>query len=503
MGIVLSIGSLAGFSCASSACCELACCMAVCGLQSLASAALGAVARFAHVLFYAGSFFIAAMLGLYGVDEIMNPSNSDWTDTGIDFDKSCDEEHMTRCHYRQMIYRMSIALVCTFGFLTLFTPMIPQLNSGAWPAKVMMIWGVFIGLWWIDNDTISTYAYAAAVLSFFYMLLQSLFVLDIAHDLHTAVFEKMEQAEKEGSGGAWKIMYIFLSLGGFTAAIAAITASFIGWGHTPEGQAFSIITIIALVLTTGLSLVDRVGGGILTPALMNAYISFLCWYSLSSYPEKDDESTSLATDSTSSSSTSSYVSDLTGLIITVVITFVIMGWLVMGGVSLMTILDASEGTGVITGTSGKYTHAAERRRLDAVLTGRGGNDVETSTMIAPSVNNPAVAGVSTPPLIITQEPSSASSSGDEQERQRSNSRFAGDDDAIKFNPPPKERFYFHLMMTLASAYGAVILAQWGAGDGSDEGSMCRLSMWLKIVVQWLSIIAYMRVLQLGWINGTA
>jgi hypothetical protein len=54
-----------------------------------------------------------------------------------------------------------------------------------------------MALWWSDNDAMAPFAPAAALLSFLWLLAQSLFMLDVAHDLHELFSARIAAAAAE------------------------------------------------------------------------------------------------------------------------------------------------------------------------------------------------------------------------------------------------------------------------------------------------------------------
>ena len=52
---------------------------------------------------------------------------------------------------------------------------------------------------------------------------------------------------------------------------------------------------------------------------------------------------------------------------------------------------------------------------------------------------------------------------------------------------------FHLILTTASMYMAMLLTNWGASDyakGNEDGKVGLASMWVKIISQWFTMLLY-------------
>ena len=253
-------------------------CMACSCCTSLVSASLTQAARFGHVLVILLTFTFAIILGQYYPDSLDGYSSNL---ARIDLTSGCDSQYQNNCMYRQLIYRASLSLFILFFMLAWSSYMSEFINKGLWVPKFMFAFVLFIAFWWGDNSFFTGYAEFARVISFFWMLVQALLLLDFAHDIHDVMMQAVDKSESDGadSRGVYGT-YLFLSLGSLTAAGVGLAYLFKDYSGCETGMAFTVITLLMGVLTTILSLLDVVNKGLLTPSVMFAYSVFICWYAL-------------------------------------------------------------------------------------------------------------------------------------------------------------------------------------------------------------------------------
>lgn len=386
----------------------------------------------------------------------------------VDLSGNCAHGSKDECKYRQIIYRAGLACTILFACLAALSPFFEAVNRSFWPIKILAVFGMFIGFWWSENDSFTTFSEAARVLSFIWLLVQSVFLVDFAHDIHDLLGEKIADAENDGNDKWWKLLYLLLAIGFYIASFAGIAVLYTDYAGCGLGQFLVTLTLIVGVVTTLLSLWDRVNLGVLTPSIMFAYFVFLCWYALLQSPKKDCNPT--AEDTTSDEA-------ITAMTVISLVTFVVLMWMVGAGSKILTIFNP-QGHGVMTGKSAAYSAAGHNKsKLNAVLTGETAG-VE-STQPTASVDRDNAGGDENEPLC------------------------GGGQKANKDTGPPQERTFFHALMVFASMYGTMILTSWGAANGASKADNERVaneSMWLIIVAQWLTMAMYFRIIQVAYNN---
>ena len=231
------------------------------------------------------TFTLAIVLGTYFADDI----NGYGGNFQVDLSAGCSSQNTGNCTYNQLIYRASFSLVVMYLALAFITVCSDYINRNAWVLKLTFALGLFTATWWCSNDFFNGWAETSRVLSFFWLLTQGILLLDFAHDLHEIIMTKADEAEVtygESAGFQWYCLYLIISLAFLGAVGVVLTYVFLDYSGCSEGIFFVSITIIFGVLTTVVSLLDIVNKGLLTPTIMFAYISYMCWYSLLSSPGK-------------------------------------------------------------------------------------------------------------------------------------------------------------------------------------------------------------------------
>lgn len=249
--------------------CECAACMACSCFDQLLTFTLSQVSRLAHFVLIVGVFSLAIVLGKAFPNEI-NGYSSGYSE--IHLSKGCSsdggEDELNNCIYEQLIYRASLISVCFFLVLALGSYISDHINRGFWLFKIAILFGGFIGCWWIENEIFQGWATVTRFISFLWLVIQGLLFIDFTLDLHDLYFSS-EQCHP--------IVYLLICFLAWTGAIVGWIFLFLDYTQCDLGMFFTILTLCMAVLTTLISLLEAVGGGLLPPSLMAAYSTFLCW----------------------------------------------------------------------------------------------------------------------------------------------------------------------------------------------------------------------------------
>lgn len=258
-------------TCFASTMCECACCMGISCFSGLFNASLSRATRFGHLAVLVTVFVIAIILG----QEYPQDINGYHYYTQVNLLGNCNDEYQDSCIYRQLIYRAGFSLFIMFTVLALLSGISDYVNKSFWIIKFGFGIGLFIALWWADNGIFSGWAEFARIVSFFWLLIQGLLLLDFSHDLHDILMVSPPEGEEESSMPY--IMYMTYSATAFTAAIVGLIFLFKDYSDCGLGMFFIILTLIMGVITTIISLLNTVAKGLLTPCIMFAYSVFMCW----------------------------------------------------------------------------------------------------------------------------------------------------------------------------------------------------------------------------------
>jgi hypothetical protein len=204
-----------------------------------------------------------------------------------DLESDCSSSYENECIYRQLIYRASFALVVLYSILAVFSACTEYFDKNFWTGKYIIAFGLFIGFWWGTNSFFSGWAEAARVISFFWLIVQALLFLDVAHDTHDVIMEKADEEDRTGGDSRpWYALYLLLAASCLTAVGVGLAYLFRDFTGCSTGLAFVLIALFMGVILTGVSMLNVVNKGLLTPCIMFAYSIFVVWYALLNCPDE-------------------------------------------------------------------------------------------------------------------------------------------------------------------------------------------------------------------------
>lgn len=408
------------------------------------------VTRLAHVIILVALFLFAIILGKSHPNDL-----NDYNEfSGLNLDEGCDSNNTSDCIYRQLIYRASFVLFMLYFLLAVGSAFSEKVNRSFWMPKFAFAFCVFFGLWWGSNSFFAGWSHFARFFSFFWLLVQAILLLDFAYDLHDILM--LKDSESEGGRG-WQIFYLVLSAGFLVCSFTGIAYLYADYSDCGLGAFFTTVCLIFGIVTTVISMLNQVSKGLLTPCVMFAYSTFLAWYALLSSPDENCNPDANTNEGDKE----------TAMIIISCITFVILLYCAGNGTKVLNIFNP-EGEGVIMGQMGTGTLGTELS--PSVEEGKGAAPVPTG--------------------------SPGSSEGDEM--------FTGGSDFVtESSGTVHERVFFHILMMLTSCYCAMLFTNWGRANGLPEGEgsshvEADMSMWLKILSQWVFLAMQCRVLWVAY-----
>jgi len=202
-----------------------------------------------------------------------------------------------------VVYRFSFALAAFFALMTLLTAcksrFATQAHRSFWIGKVALLLVLFFSSLAISNDFFVGYRETARYLSFAFLLIQIVLIIDWAYTLNEKMLELDEKSDSEGVCG-WRLAIVGVSAVLYIGSIAAWVMMYIYFGKDgcPAQQTVISITLILCVTLTGISF-SKIAphGTLLTSSAVTCYASFLCYSALASHP--DDSCNPLADQSSS------------------------------------------------------------------------------------------------------------------------------------------------------------------------------------------------------------
>jgi hypothetical protein len=143
------------------------------------------------------------------------------------------------------------------------------------------------------EDT-ARYAQAARVFSILFLLAQCLVIIDFAYKIHEYLQGRSDarDADLAAAGweaglcsNGWKLLYAFLGFGLLAGSIAGIGVMYKYFGDCSLNQFFLSETLVVGVVMTLVSVMSAVGKGLLPPAVIFAYNTYLAYGAITNNPD--------------------------------------------------------------------------------------------------------------------------------------------------------------------------------------------------------------------------
>lgn len=142
-----------------------------------------------------------------------------------------DQDLIALCVGNYFVFRVSFALTAFFLFTTLATACGPLFHNGQWVSKVVVYVVFLVGAFFVPNDVFYGFSYFARIMSFLFILLQMVILVDFAFDWHEDFqlkFEQLEDAQTngggdDGDGRRVKVCCVPCGLGGARVCYLAIS----------------------------------------------------------------------------------------------------------------------------------------------------------------------------------------------------------------------------------------------------------------------------------------
>jgi len=206
---------------------------------------------------------------------------------GISFN-TCEES----CQADQAVFRVSLALTLFFAAHVLMVGVTPaaigrNIHASFFGFKFLAFIPLLVGMFYVDPDRIDEYADAARIFSLFFLVIQSIAIIDTAYKLHNWMIS--------GDQNSMYALNLGLSIILFMGAYVAIGFLF-EWfttGGDCHVEKFMLSTVVIVpVFFTVLSGTEVVShGAIFVSACINAYVVYIAHGALSSNPSEQCNNT--------------------------------------------------------------------------------------------------------------------------------------------------------------------------------------------------------------------
>lgn len=200
------------------------------------------------------------------------------------------------CTGTGIVLRISVSMVLFSSFLSLLVcgvestenPRAPIQND-FWILKWLMMAGITTGALYFSNESMVSYGYVAAVGGGFFVLLQAILVLEFAYGWNDGWVERYEETENRN----WAVLILgtALTLFGLSITIWVMLLKNFGGDGCDETNTFVALTIVMSVISTAITLPDKVQQGAILPcSVIILQCSILCASAVVSIPTDNDSS---------------------------------------------------------------------------------------------------------------------------------------------------------------------------------------------------------------------
>jgi len=198
-----------------------------------------------------------------------------------------------KCAGDYAVYRFSFVLCLFFAFLCLCTIGTTKFGArahrGFWFLKAFVLLSLLIASLFVDNHAMEAYRDVAKYVSFIFLVLQIILLIDFGYLTNEKLVDWDEQSDYEGPF-SWKMCLLVaaLFLYGSSIALWVVSAQWFGMDGCGPQQALITLTIL---ITLGLSVVSCTKiaphGTLFTSAVVTAYASYQCYSALSHHPSEE------------------------------------------------------------------------------------------------------------------------------------------------------------------------------------------------------------------------
>jgi len=251
------------------------------------------MAQLMYMIFFSIAALVAIIIKFWGTNHLdLMPNHQ--------FD-SCNG--VPACLGNQAVYRLSWGAFFFFMLMCLFTIFVIQIHYHYFLPKFIVFAACCIGWFFLPDSFFDVWQEICRVLSFFFLVLQLIILIDFANDLHEFL---INPSGADGDAGEMpcgaKVAYIGLCVAGMGGGIAGCVCMFIYLGDCDLNRFFISMTLIFGFFTTILSCLEKFSKGWLVPSIIFAYATFLCWQAILSSPDPSCNSLATGVGSTNLSS---------------------------------------------------------------------------------------------------------------------------------------------------------------------------------------------------------
>lgn len=329
------------------------------------------------------------------------------------------------------IYRISFVLCLFFAFLMLCTigstRFSARAHRGFWFPKLFLILTLLVCTVFVDNDAMSAYRDFTRVASGFYLVVQTVMLIDFGYTMNDWLVGLDEKFEVESPYCNFRVLTLFLAVCLYAISITlwALTGGWFGGDGCGWNQATLSFSILISVFLSLVSCTSKIAphGTLLTSAVITAYASYLTYSALSSRPAHQGGGSCNPFDKADST----------------------YSW-----------SDLLMGMAIYTISMGSTAVSAARLKPENI-----------------AGQAPSAAGVANDDLTVTIAGTSSSSDGNDK-----GGSGGGDDETAV---APEQWWWYHLMMVISACYMSMLCSDWASNPSTDNLSISSEAFAVKAI----------------------
>ncbi|EQC37958.1 hypothetical protein SDRG_04975 [Saprolegnia diclina VS20] len=214
----------------------------------------------------------------------------------------CDDPADVHCVGNQAVYRTSFAICCFFALMVLLSALSERGHANCcclWCFQLPCYGALVVISFLIPSAFFEGYAWLARVTSVFFLVLQIVIIIDFMYNVRDYLIDRIDAAEADAESTAsllgtslppanrswiWKGIYLAIVLVCLGGALTGIALMYQYYGDCAIGSSFTTVTLVAILVATGISITEWAGTGLMPPSIVAAYAVFLCYQALASNP---------------------------------------------------------------------------------------------------------------------------------------------------------------------------------------------------------------------------
>ena len=391
------------------------------------------------------------------------------------------------------VMRVSFALALFFAIISLATWCAPLFHNGQWASKCFVYAAALVATFFVPNAFFYGYSHLARVMSFLFILLQMLILVDFSFDWQEDFDLKMqyfEEGSRSGDEAPGRICcipanslicvqagYLVISFVLIASAIVGSVLLYVFYQGCGSNVAivtvtliFGIILVVTSVMTcSGGNNEDNQGGdksiGLLVPAVVFNTCVYYAFSSIRNNP-----------DGTCNPSKASANPDSGTVVLGLFVSGLSLAW--------VTLRTAQNARGVLTTAApDDLTSGKKKKRNRRQKRGGGGKKPRTNELERPELDEGEAQRGNTSEGLESMEIEALSDEVGESDM--------SDDDKMTQS---KQIWLFHSIMMFGACYLAMILTQWGDYTGltaAENTANQSTSLWVNAAGGWVAYMLFL------------